>query len=85
MFFGENVPETVTKRTTQLAASADAALVIGSTLATYSSLRLVRAVSAAGKPVAILNDAGTRGDEHASMLLREQCGDVMAQVLQALN
>ena len=79
------MPETVTKRTTDMAATADAVLVIGSTLATYSSLRLVRAVSAAGKPVAILNDAGTRGDEHASILLREQCGEVMTQVLQALS
>jgi NAD-dependent deacetylase sirtuin 4 len=85
VFFGENVPETVTKRTTNMAATADAVLVIGSTLATYSSLRLVRAASAAGKPVVILNDAGTRGDEHATMLLREQCGEVMMQLLHALN
>ncbi len=85
MFFGENVPVHVTERTTDLAARADAVLVIGSTLATYSSLRLVKAASAAGKPVAILNDAGTRGDECASMLLREQCGHVVANVLQMLK
>ena len=85
VFFGENVPAQVTKRSTDLAAHADAVVVIGSTLSTYSSLRLVKAASAAGKPVAILNDAGTRGDEHATMLLRENCGQVMAQVLQALK
>jgi NAD-dependent SIR2 family protein deacetylase len=85
VFFGENVPTQVTQRTTDLAAHADAVVVIGSTLSTYSSLRLVKAASSAGKPVAILNDAGTRGDEHASMLLRENCGQVIAQVLQALK
>jgi NAD-dependent deacetylase sirtuin 4 len=68
-----------------LASRADALLVIGSTLATYSSLRLVKAASTTGTPVAILNDAGTRGDEHASMLLREQCADVVPHVLQLLK
>jgi len=85
VFFGENVPEHVTARATHLAADADAVLVIGSTLATYSSLRLVKAAAAAGKPVAVLNDAGTRGDEYASVLLREQCGDVMAELLRVLK
>ncbi len=85
VFFGENVPPHITERTTHLAAHADAVLVIGSTLATYSSLRLVKAASAAGKPVAILNDAGTRGDECASLLLRDQCGDVVANVLHMLK
>lgn len=85
VFFGENVPEQVAKRSIELAAHADGVLVIGSTLATYSSLRLVRAASARGVSVAILNDAGTRGDEHASMLLREQCGEVMPEVLKALS
>ncbi len=85
VFFGENVPVQVTHRCADLAARSDALVVIGSTLSTYSSLRLVKAVAAAGKPVAILNDAGTRGDEHATMLLRENCGQVMAQLLQVLK
>jgi NAD-dependent deacetylase sirtuin 4 len=85
VFFGENVPEHITKRAIDLATHADAVLVIGSTLATYSSLRLVKAASAMGKPVAILNDGGTRGDEHASIILREQCAQVMTQALQALH
>ncbi|SDM53589.1 NAD-dependent protein deacetylase, SIR2 family [Allokutzneria albata] len=65
VFFGENVPAERVRRCYDLVDSAEAVLVLGSSLTVMSGLRFVRHAAKAGKPVLIINQGRTRGDSHA--------------------
>ncbi|MFB9908957.1 NAD-dependent protein deacetylase [Allokutzneria oryzae] len=65
VFFGENVPAERVRRCYQLVDSAEAVLVLGSSLTVMSGLRFVRHAAKADKPVLIVNHSPTRGDSHA--------------------
>jgi NAD-dependent SIR2 family protein deacetylase len=62
IFHGGSIPKAVTAEAEATVDSASALLVLGTTLTTWSSFRLVRQASAAGKPIAIVNFGPTRGD-----------------------
>ncbi|MFB7981808.1 NAD-dependent protein deacetylase [Streptomyces vinaceus] len=65
VFFGESVPRARVERCRALVADAGSLLVLGSSLTVMSGLRFVRQAARAGKPVLIVNNDPTRGDEHA--------------------
>ena len=58
-FFGGSVPKSDVARAADAVASADALLVVGSSLHVFSAFRLARAAHASGTPVAILNNGPT--------------------------
>lgn len=62
VFFGENVPSETRARVDETLAAADSMLVLGSSLAVMSSLRLVREMVASEKPVFIVTSGVTRAD-----------------------
>ncbi|KAI5857008.1 DHS-like NAD/FAD-binding domain-containing protein [Tricharina praecox] len=62
-FFGESVDPEVKVAAERLVEEADAVLVVGSSLATYSAWRLVRDAERAGKGVAVVNIGGVRGED----------------------
>ncbi len=66
VFFGENVPKPRVERCYALVDAARALLVLGSSLTVMSGLRFVRHAAKHGKPVVIVNQGATRGDDYAT-------------------
>jgi len=66
VFFGENVPPGKVAHCYELVERSRSLLVLGSSLAVMSGLRFVKRAAALGRPVAIVNQGWTRGDEHAT-------------------
>jgi NAD-dependent SIR2 family protein deacetylase len=81
VFFGESVPPDRVRRCMEAALSADATLVVGTSLMVYSGYRLVQAAAAAGKPIAAVNLGRTRADELLSLKATESCGSALAWLL----
>jgi NAD-dependent SIR2 family protein deacetylase len=77
VFFGGSLPKPVSERARALADAADGALVVGSSLQTYSAFRLARAVAEAGKPLAIVNVGPTRADALATLRIECDAVDVL--------
>ncbi|MEU9133013.1 NAD-dependent protein deacetylase [Kitasatospora sp. NPDC048540] len=66
VFFGESVPRPRVQQCFDLVDAARALLVLGSSLTVMSGLRFVRHAARSGKPVAIVNQGATRGDDLAA-------------------
>lgn len=62
-FFGESVSETAKMEAAQAVESADNVLVLGSSLATYSAWRIVRAAHEKGVGIGVVNLGGVRGED----------------------
>ncbi|WP_461121059.1 NAD-dependent protein deacetylase [Saccharothrix stipae] len=84
VFFGENVPRSRVEQCYRLVDSADALLVLGSSLTVMSGLRFVRRAAAAGKPVLIVNQGETRGDPHATVRVDLPLGHALTSLLDRL-
>ncbi|MEV0253749.1 NAD-dependent protein deacetylase [Streptomyces sp. NPDC050732] len=65
VFFGEAVPPERVEHCRELVRGATSLLVLGSSLTVMSGLRFVRQAAQGGKPVLIVNQDPTRGDQHA--------------------
>lgn len=74
VFFGEQVPAHVRKQAEDAIEAAERLLVIGTSLATYSALRLVRMAKSQNKPLAIINWGSQVRDEN--LLIDESHGDI---------
>jgi NAD-dependent SIR2 family protein deacetylase len=80
VFFGENVPAPRVQQCYDAVddlRSADALLVVGSSLTVMSGLRFVRRAAKAGVPVVIVNRGATRGDELAAVTLQAGCSEFL--------
>ncbi|XP_022199637.2 NAD-dependent protein deacylase Sirt4 [Nilaparvata lugens] len=80
VFFGENVPKARVSLVAREIDACDSALVIGSSLSTYSGLRIAAQVNDLGKPVAVLNIGSTRADSFAKFKIECRCGDVLTKL-----
>ncbi|KAF9348376.1 NAD-dependent protein lipoamidase sirtuin-4 [Mortierella sp. AD094] len=67
VFFGENVPPGIKESTTQAILEADALLVVGTSLTTFSAFRLVKLAKDVGVPIAMINLGKSRGDSLADL------------------
>ncbi|MEZ4220299.1 MAG: NAD-dependent protein deacetylase [Polyangiaceae bacterium] len=85
VFFGEGVPRPRVDAAFALLESADALLVVGSSLAVFSGYRFVRHAHARGVPVAIVNLGETRGDPHASLRVDASAGAALAALAARLD
>ncbi|WP_277868996.1 Sir2 family NAD-dependent protein deacetylase, partial [Brevibacterium epidermidis] len=65
VYFGDSVPAARVQAANRIADEAAGLVVLGSSLAVLSGLRFVRAAAKEGKPVVIVTDGPTRGDEFA--------------------
>lgn len=63
VFFGDSVPPATARAADDLMSSATGVLCLGTSLATWSSFRLVQAASQRGVPVAVVNVGPTRADK----------------------
>ncbi len=80
VFFGENVPRARYSQAVAALESADAMLVVGSSLMVYSGFRFARMAHERGASVAILNRGQTRADALVDLKLQGDCGAVLAAV-----
>ncbi len=85
VFFGESVPRPRVEAAWGMLAEAGLLLVVGSSLAIFSGLRFVRQAARENKPVAIVNQGDTRGDEVAAVRIGGRLGDVLPSLLDALE
>lgn len=85
VFFGEAVPPQRVARCRDLVAEASSLLVLGSSLTVMSGLRFVREAAQAAKPVLIVNQAPTRGDQHAAARVALPLGTTLTAVADALH
>ncbi len=84
VYFGENASKEVVTAAFDLLDASDGLLVLGSSLTVMSGLRFVRRASRESKPIVIINDGATRGDELATHRLHGQLEDVLTQLIAAL-
>lgn len=81
VFFGEYVPTETFQAASDIVAEGGALLVVGSSLAVNSGIRLLNQAERAGAPIAIINRGVTKGDARAAVRL--ECG--AAEALSALR
>ncbi|CAK9811815.1 NAD-dependent protein deacylase Sirt4 [Anthophora plagiata] len=85
IFFGDNVPKRIVESVKYNVEHSDSLLVLGSSLTTFSSYRIVVQANHAGKPIAILNIGKTRADELANVKVEGRCGDVLSRIYAMLD
>ena len=83
VFYGGTIPPAIVERSLSLAEGAGAVVVAGSTVSTFSAFRLVRAVAARGRPVAVLTRGATRADALATFKAELDVGEVLAALAAA--
>ncbi len=85
VFHGGNVEVAVAANAKKRAEDCSGVLIVGSTLSTFSAYRLVRDISLKGRPIAILNRGSTRGDEHSTLRISEDIGEVLSQLVNEIT
>ena len=85
VFFGENVPKPRVQQCYDLIDQARALLVLGSSLTVMSGLRFVRHAARGGKPIAIVNQGPTRGDELAAVRISAPLGATLTRLADRLG
>lgn len=81
VFFGETVPRERVDRAFEAVASADALLIVGSSLMVYSGFRFAEAAAAAGKPLAAINLGKTRADHLLALKINAPCAETLNEIL----
>lgn len=84
VYFGENADKEIVTAAFDLLDASEALLVLGSSLTVMSGLRFVRRAAREGKPVVIVNDGATRGDDLATHRIHGRLEVVLADFISAL-
>ncbi len=85
VFFGENVPPQRARACYAMVESARSLVVLGSSLAVMSGFRYVRHAAKLGRPVVIVNQGPTRGDQHATAILDAPLGGTLTALTARLG
>jgi NAD-dependent SIR2 family protein deacetylase len=85
VFFGENVPPARAQACYAMVESADALVVLGSSLTVMSGLRYVRHAAKLRRPVVIVNQGSTRGDQYATAILDAPLGQALTALIARLG
>ncbi|GFR43928.1 hypothetical protein Agub_g5065 [Astrephomene gubernaculifera] len=80
VFFGDNIAHEVKDRAAALVGSADALLVVGSSVQVFSAFRLVEAAKRAGARLVMVNVGPTRADKLADLKVEARAGEVMSRL-----
>src|SRR5579859_3922999 len=83
VFFGESVPAGKVAVAMERLESADALLVVGSSLTVWSGFRFVKRAAERGLPIAIVNIGPTRGDALATVKVEATAGEVLQRLVNA--
>lgn len=85
IFFGDNVPRERAESVKDSVEGSDSVLVLGSSLSTFSSYRIMLHAHEINLPVAIVNIGKTRADHLARLKLSGKCGEIMPRLCEALS
>ena len=85
VFFGDGVPAERTARALAQLDSADALLVVGSSLIVFSGYRFCRLAAQAGKPIAAVNLGKTRADDLLALKIEACAERVLPALLDQMN
>jgi NAD-dependent SIR2 family protein deacetylase len=80
VFYGGSVPKTRVDYISRQLETADALLLIGSTMMTYSSFRYCIAGVSQNKPIAAINRGVTRADKLLAFKITGHCSEVLAKL-----
>ena len=83
VFFGDSVPRERVEFVNDKLAGADACMVVGTSLQTYSALRHIRRACELQLPLLIMNIGPTRADGLEDVRLRVRCGEAFDKLLNA--
>lgn len=81
VFFGANVPPERVTRSMEALDSADALLIIGSSLMVWSGYRFAVRASERGLPIAAINRGVTRADPLIGLKVEADCAEVLADLM----
>ena len=81
VFFGDNVKKGIAERAMDAVTSADALLVVGSSLQVFSAFRLVKKASDLNVKVGMLTVGETRADDLADFKIELRAGEALARVM----
>lgn len=84
VFFGEGVPRERVDAAAQALESADAMLVVGSSLMVYSGYRFCMWAARAGMPIAAVNIGRTRADALLALKVEAPCGDALTALAEQM-
>jgi NAD-dependent SIR2 family protein deacetylase len=85
VFFGENVPRPRVQACYTMVERASSLVVLGSSLTVMSGFRFVRHAAKVPVPVVIVNQGPTRGDAYATATLDAPLGQVLTDLVAALD
>ena len=85
VFFGETVPRARVEECFDALATADAMLVVGSSLMLYSGFRFIREAQRAQIPIAAINRGKTRADELLQLKVEQDCGMALNAALDYID
>jgi NAD-dependent SIR2 family protein deacetylase len=85
VFFGENVPRPRVQACYTMVERASSLVVLGSSLTVMSGFRFVRHAAKVPAPVVIVNQGATRGDAYAAATLDAPLGQVLTDLVAALD
>jgi NAD-dependent SIR2 family protein deacetylase len=85
VFFGESVPRDRVDAARAALESADAMLVVGSSLMIYSGYRFCEWSVGMGKPIAAVNLGRTRADALLALKIEHRCGDALSALVGCLT
>lgn len=84
VFYGDSVPRPRVGRAYELIESADAVLIVGSSLMVFSSFRFCRRAQELGIPLAAVNQGVTRADPWLSVKVETDCAAALPALAGAL-
>ena len=84
VYFGETVPKPVFAQAEQLVQQAEALLVVGSSLAVNTGIRLVRRAEAQGMPIAVINRGSTAIDHRTQLKIDAGASETLTELLTLL-
>jgi NAD-dependent SIR2 family protein deacetylase len=85
IFFGENISSEVKQECNNQIELAKGILVMGTTLTTYSSYRLVRDAHLMGKPIWCINRGATRAEEFFQHKVEDACEHTLPMLVDGLH
>ncbi len=85
VFFGDVLDPEVVKQASSAIDTSPGLLVVGSSLMVYSGLRYVKQAIVQQKPVVIINQGLTRGDELCTLKIEREAGEVLTDLNKMLK
>jgi NAD-dependent SIR2 family protein deacetylase len=85
VFFGENVPRERVGMAMGALEAAEAMLVVGTSLMTWSGFRFCERAAALGRPIAAVNLGRTRADHLFALKVERPCAETLAEAIERLE